>query len=65
MGHKAQAVIDHSFPHEVVPTLVTFIDGLEQEHHVLVELPSGVPLAHLVNAFDNDLVHYLAGVPAD
>ena len=44
---------------------MTFIYGLQQKHHIFVELASGVPLAHLVNSFYDDLVDYFAGISAD
>ena len=58
-------MVNDSFSHEVVTTLMTFIYGLQQKHHIFVELASGVPLAHLVNSFYDDLVDYFAGISAD
>ena len=58
-------MVNDSFSHEVVTTLMTFINGLEQKHHIFVELTSGVPLAHLVDSFHNDLIDYLTGISAD
>jgi hypothetical protein len=58
-------MINDSGPHEVISTLVTLIDCLQQEHHILEELPSVVPVANLVNAFHDDLIDYLSRVPVD
>lgn len=58
-------MVNDSFSHEVMATLMTFIYGLKQKHHVFVKLASGVPLAYLVDSFDDDLVDYFAGVSAD
>ena len=65
MGHEAQTMVNDGLSHEVVTTLMTFVDGLEQEHHVLVELASGVPLSDLVDSFNDDLIDDLAGISAD
>ena len=56
MRHEAQTMVNDGLSHEVVTTLMTFVDGLEQEHHVLVELASGVPLSDLVDSFNDDLI---------
>ena len=58
-------MINDGLSHEVMATLMTFINGLEQKHHIFVELASGVPLAHLVDSFHDDLIDYLAGISAD
>jgi hypothetical protein len=58
-------MVNDSFSHEVVTTLMTLIYGLQQKHHIFVELASGVPLTHLVDSFHDDLVHYFAGISAD
>jgi len=44
---------------------MTFVNGLEQKHHIFVELASGVPLTYLVDSFHNDLIDDLAGISAD
>ena len=58
-------MVNDSLSHEVVTSLMTFIYGLEQEHHVFVELASGMPLTHLIDSFHDNLVHYFAGVSTD
>lgn len=58
-------MVNDSLSHEVVTTLMTFIYSLEQEHHVFVELASGIPLTHLVDSFYDNLVHYFACISAD
>lgn len=58
-------MVNDSLSHEVVTTLMTFIDRLKQKHHILVELASGVPLTYLVDSFYDDLIDYLAGISAD
>ena len=65
MGHEAQTMVNDRFSHEVVTTLMTFVNGLKQEHHVLVELASGIPLTYLVDSFNDDLIDDLAGITAD
>lgn len=58
-------MVNDGLSHEVVTALMTFIYGLQQKHHILVELASGVPLTHLVDSFYDDLVDYFASISAD
>jgi hypothetical protein len=58
-------MINDGLSHEVMATLMTFINGLKQEHHVLVELASSVPLTDLVDSFNDDLIYDLASISAD
>lgn len=44
---------------------MAFVNGGKQEHHVFVELALGVPLANAVDAFDDDLINHLTGVPVN
>lgn len=55
-------MVDHGCTHEVVSTLVTLVNSLKQEHHVLEELASVVPLTYCIDSFDDDLVDDLSRV---
>ena len=58
-------MIDDGRSHVVVATLMTFVDGGEQVHHVFKELASLVPLPHRVDALDDDLIYDFTRVPID
>jgi hypothetical protein len=63
--HQIETMIDDSGPHVIVTSLMTLINGAEQVHHVFKELASLVPLANLVDSFNNNLVDDLTCIPID
>lgn len=63
--HQVEAMVDDRGPHVVVTSLMTFINGAEQVHHVFKKLASLIPLAHTIDSFNNNLVDDLTGVPID
>jgi hemerythrin-like domain-containing protein len=52
--HQIETVIDNSLPHKVVASLVTFINGDKQKHHIIKELIFFAPLTDFSNTFGND-----------
>lgn len=58
-------MVDDSCPHVVVSSLMAFINGAEQVHHVFKELASLIPLANTVDSLDYNLVNDLTSVPID
>ena len=58
-------MLQNCLPEEVVATLVTFVNGSQQKHHVLEQLVFAGPLADIVDSLDYDVVDDLAGVPVD
>lgn len=55
-------MIDDCSSHEIMSTLMSLIDSGEKEHHVFIELTSGVLFTYLVDTFGNNLVNDLTGV---
>lgn len=58
-------MVDDCCPHEVVSSLVSVVNCSEQEHHVLVELTSVVPVTDLVDSLDYDLIDDFSRVSVD
>jgi hypothetical protein len=46
-------------------SLMTFIYGCKQIHHIFKELSSLVPLSNLIDSLNNDLIYDLASVSID
>ena len=44
-------------------TLMTFINGCQEEHHVLEQLTFARPLTNIVDTFDNDIIDNFTGIP--
>lgn len=65
LSHQIEAVVDNCGSHEVVATLMALINGGKKVHHILKELTTSVPLAYLIDSFDNDLINNLTRVSVD
>ena len=63
--HKIETMVDDSRSHVVMSSLMALINSGEQVHHVFKELASLVPLAHRVDALDDDLIYDFTRVPID
>lgn len=48
---------------EVMSTLMTFINGCQEEHHVLEQLTFARPLSNIVDTFDDDIIDNFTGIP--
>jgi hypothetical protein len=64
-GHQIEAMINDSSSHEVMASLMTFINGGKQIHHIFKELSSLVPLPDVVDSFHDNLINDLTGISID
>ena len=65
LSHQVEAMIDHSCTEEVVTTLMTCINSVKKEHHIIEELSSCMPVTHCVDTFDDDVIDDLRGKSID
>ena len=64
-SHQIKAMINNRSSHEVMASLMTFINSGKQIHHIFKELSSLVPLPHIIDSFNNDLINDFTCISID